>query len=223
MAEPQIKYRYERKYLIPKNNLQDFIRTIFSLGFSSMYPVRRINNIYFDNYDFSSAIQNIEGLSERKKYRIRWYGSKFANSTKVIEIKIKEEFLNKKENLKIPSIRLDSMDNVNPFYNKIKNQIYKTGSYKIYNLMNRRIPTLFNSYERMYFVDIQKNIRITVDSNLEFFSPITKLSFREKFIIIEAKYDIDTTFINHFNNLSYTRYSKYVKGILQTNSFNSSY
>ena len=223
MEEPQIKYRYERKYIIPRNNFQEFISSLYSLGYSPSYPLRTINNLYFDNFDFSSTTQNIDGLSKRQKYRIRWYGLKFEKSHKTVEIKIKDEFLNRKENFTIPDLKLNSIKDIESFYKNFKNITYECGNFKIYSLMNSRIPTLLNSYDRMYFTDLLKKVRITIDSNLESVSPITNLRFKEKFIIIEAKYDRDSNFINKFNNLSYTRYSKYVKGVLQTNSFNSNY
>jgi SPX domain protein involved in polyphosphate accumulation len=223
MEEPQIKYRYERKYIIPRNNFQEFISSLYSLGYSPSYPLRTINNLYFDNFDFSSTTQNIDGLSKRKKYRIRWYGQKFEKSHKTIEIKIKDEFLNRKENFTIPDLKLNSIKDIESFYKNFKNITYECRKFKIYSLMNSRKPTLLNSYNRMYFTDLLQKVRITIDSNLEFVSPITNLRFKEKFIIIEAKYDRDSNFINKFNNLSYTRYSKYVKGILQTTSFNSNY
>ena len=75
----------------------------------------------------------------------------------------------------------------------------------------------------MYFENPINNVRITIDSRLEYFSPITKMKYTEKFIIIEAKYNNEQKFQNNFKNLSLTRYSKYVKGTLQTSTHNHSY
>jgi SPX domain protein involved in polyphosphate accumulation len=40
-----------------------------------------VNNIYFDDSKKSNYCDNIEGNTNRKKYRIRWYNTvnKFAN------------------------------------------------------------------------------------------------------------------------------------------------
>ena len=73
--------------------------------------------------------------------------------------------------------------------------------------MDSRIPSLFNKYNRMYSVDHTQKTRVTVDKNLNYFSPITGLKVNEKSIIIEAKYDKESQFINNFKHLSFTRYS----------------
>ena len=58
-------------------------------------------------------------------------------------------------------------------------------------------------YERMYFCEnLFDNVRVTVDSRLEYFSPITKLKYKEN-IIVEAKYNKDLD-QNNFKNLSLT-------------------
>ena len=44
--------------------------------------------------------------------------------------------------------------------------------------MSQKRPTLFNTYERMYFENLFDNVRVTVDSRLEYFSPITKLKYK---------------------------------------------
>ena len=75
----------------------------------------------------------------------------------------------------------------------------------------------------MYFQNHNDDVRLTIDSDLYFFSPVTKLNLKEKNIIIEAKFNRDVNFLNKFKDLSLTRYSKYVKGTLQTSFFNPVY
>ena len=101
------KYRYERKYLINYNYLHKFISSLYSKNFTQKFSKRKINNIYFDNYDFTSLKENLDGLSIRKKYRIRWYGETFEKSKKTIEIKMKNEFLNKKNSFQFQVCNLN--------------------------------------------------------------------------------------------------------------------
>ena len=68
----------------------------------------------------------------------------------------------------------------------------------------------------MYFENKSKNLRLTIDTDLFFYSPITKINFKEKFVIVEVKYDKEVNFFNELKKLSFTRYSKYVKGTSQT-------
>ena len=223
MEDHQIKYRYERKYLIPEVYLIKLTNAIYKQNYYPVYPDRMINNIYFDNYDLSSVKENIEGLSKRKKYRIRWYGDTYKRSKKILEVKIKNEFVNRKLNIPLSNIKLDNLEEIDVFSNEIKNNLIELKQYKQFNELNSRIPTLLNFYKRSYFGDIKKEIRITIDKELYFYSPITKLKSREKLIVVEAKYNKDYSFDNYFNNFNFTRYSKYVKGILQTTTFNPSY
>ena len=223
MEEPQINYRYERKFLVPEIHYNEILPSLYNMNYFVKYESRLINNIYFDNYNFSSLTENIEGLSQRKKYRIRWYGETFKNSNKSIEIKIKDEFVNSKKSYKFQNLKLNSLEEIKPFYNNLKKIIFKSDNKNLYNCVDSRVPTLFNKYNRMYFVDHTQKTRITVDKNLNYFSPITGLKVNEKSIIIEAKYDKESQFINNFKHLSFTRYSKYVKRLLQTSIYKPNY
>jgi SPX domain protein involved in polyphosphate accumulation len=112
MEEPQINYRYERKFLVPEIHYNEILSSLYNMNYFVKHESRLINNIYFDNYNFSSLTENIEGLSQRKKYRIRWYGETFNNSNKSIEIKIKNEFVNSKKSYTFQNLKLNSLDNI---------------------------------------------------------------------------------------------------------------
>ena len=66
----------------------------------------------------------------------------------------------------------------------------------------------------MYFENKIQNLRLTIDDNLFFYSPITGIKFKEKFIIVEIKYQKNIEFINSLDKLRFTRYSKYI-GLLK--------
>ena len=94
MGEHQNKsYRYERKFIIEQSRLNDLLSSLYSSSYNEKYSERRINNIYYDDYNFSAVSENLDGLSERKKYRVRWYGEIYEKSNKVLETKVKNEFL----------------------------------------------------------------------------------------------------------------------------------
>ena len=64
--------RYERKFIVPslyKVVIPHFIHTS-DLRFSRQYPNRTVNSIYFDTSDFKYLKENINGISDRKKFRI---------------------------------------------------------------------------------------------------------------------------------------------------------
>lgn len=216
------KYRYERKYTIEKNQLYKLITELYNNKFYSLYDSRRINNIYFDTHDFNAVTENIEGLSRRVKKRVRWYGPSFENSKKNLEIKIKNEFLNRKEKYKLGDFKIPDYSSISGF-DKLLRQ--KLNDYKcIYeNELTSLKPTLFNSYDRCYYFNSFSNIRLTIDENLSYYSPITKVKYYERKVIIEAKFDKDNNFVNNFSNLNLNRYSKYAQGIIQTTFHNAIY
>ncbi len=65
--------RYERKYLIEKNNDFFFKNFLLRNNFQYIYEKRKVNSIYFDTNDFKFFEENINGVSQRKKVRLRWY------------------------------------------------------------------------------------------------------------------------------------------------------
>ena len=86
-------YRFERKFFIT-GTIGQSIESIVKLNtamFSEIFSERLVNNIYFDSENLKNYYANIYGDMERKKIRIRWYGSLFDYVDKpVLELKIKK-------------------------------------------------------------------------------------------------------------------------------------
>lgn len=215
-------YRYERKYVLKRKNLHSFLKDLYSKNYYEIYFMRKVNNLYYDNFNFSSLNDNIDGLSKRTKTRVRWYGEAFKKSTKKIEFKKKKEFVNIKNKIEIGEITLDSYLDISNFNIKILDALKAKKEDIKFNL-NSKTPVLLNSYFRRYFTDITNKIRITIDLDLESYSPKTNLKSFENDVIIEVKYEKNNVFQNNFRNLKLTRNSKYAKGIIQTNIFNPIY
>ena len=91
--------RFERKFIIPynKKNLLDYFLKIHPLNIKKLYDNRVINNIYLDDLNFKFFKDNIDGISDRIKIRIRWYGETFGEiKNSKLEFKIKQNTLGKK-------------------------------------------------------------------------------------------------------------------------------
>ncbi|SNS31073.1 VTC domain-containing protein [Belliella buryatensis] len=91
-----IKYRHEKKYLVPVSQLNAlrarFEPFLIPDAYTSNiggYPEYIVRSIYFDSYQTNSYFEKIEGLRDRKKFRLRGYGDN--NSKVVLEIKRKVE------------------------------------------------------------------------------------------------------------------------------------
>ena len=223
MADLQTKkYRYERKYIIDRIYGYKLLSELHKKNFKKRYNDRHVNNIYLDNSNFNSISENFDGLSNRKKTRIRWYGEKFVKNDKFLEFKIKNEFLNTKKIYYLSNSKLNSLLEINNFFTSQLN-FARHGNNNAFKQITGLEPKLFNCYLRSYFTNMDEDIRITIDKNIFYYSPVTKMSHRESKLVIEVKYEKEMRFINNFNYLNYTRYSKYVKGCVQTSYFSPNY
>ena len=123
--------RFERKWIF---NSRDYLTLVSSLMrskffFRTHYPTRRVNSIYFDTNDYSSIRQNLDGVSEKKKIRIRWYGNYNKLVEPILEIKSKKGAETRKENYKINDLEGLEFPNLKNLY-LIKNFINKSNKSK---------------------------------------------------------------------------------------------
>ena len=151
--------RYERKYQIEQFSPAAVRQTVRLLpqGFRIAYPERVVNNIYFDTPDFIKIRENRDGISNRKKLRVRWYGD-LRGEAATLEIKGKKNQLGTKENFKTNFSDFKNLKGLTDFVLKVTNS-------KNYELK----PVILNQYKRYYFVTPDNRFRITVDENLRFF------------------------------------------------------
>lgn len=217
-------YRYERKFTVPKKfSTNSIIHSIKenSFLFREVFYQRQINNIYFDTEQYNDYFDNVLGVSNRKKIRIRWYGNMFGKiSDPVLEIKIKKGVVGDKWSYKLNEFTLD--DN---FTNQKIQQIFKESGLPlpILESIKKVFPTLLNSYKRRYYLSADNKFRITVDFDLEYRKINSK--FNKFFIkpafdenkIIELKYGLsdDNTAKTIATQFPFRLYknSKYVNGI----------
>lgn len=223
------EYRFEKKFIIPFP-YQDFIYEIISNSpsrFVEIFEERVINNIYMDTLNFDIFKENIDGLSNRNKLRIRWYGKKYGTLKATIEIKTKKGKVGKKTCFKIDNFCFNAKSNFTDIQNEIlKNKIphsLKEDFFKSY-------PTLFNRYSRRYFLSHDNKIRITVDFRIKNYkisnSPNNHILFPYSIppMIMEVKYsskeDIGKNIISSNLPFRSSKYSKYINGIFHLEGIN---
>jgi hypothetical protein len=214
MEKSPKKFRYERKYIIARTKVPQLLSELFQNGYHKIFNTRKVNNLYYDDYLLNSYYENIDGLSDRKKYRVRWYGMTYSKSIKKFEIKIKSEFLNRKEAVSLGSQTFTSPieSNLNKINNHVKDVLQEL------SLNTNVIPVLLNNYTRNYYKNKIKNVRVTIDKDLRYYSIISKknLAIMDK-CIIEFKYSNKDFFaVNNMFDLKLNKSSKYVDGTQQT-------
>ena len=153
--------RFERKYIERKNNAYLFKNFLVTKRFYRKYSKRIVNSLYFDDLNFSSFKDNVDGNTHRLKTRIRWYNesSDFVN----LEIKNKNGFLGWKDTIKLKNIS-NIEENIKNYSNsQLENDLKKI-------LKKNMFPIIKTKYLREYYEYGHGNIRATIDTQLEFFS-----------------------------------------------------
>ena len=217
--------RLERKWTyINVNNLilyNALLRSNFH--FSVHYPKRQINSLYFDDQNYSSINENLDGVSEKKKYRIRWYGSKNKLNNPIFEIKSKKNYESFKRliNLKkLNNLFIFKHENLN-FVKEFLNNQYR---------FNKIIyPVLTTHYDREYLISNNGLIRATLDYNIQsvFLKENNDLNINRNYYsntILEIKYDVnlDKYVRENLKNIS-SRLSKNSKFVTSALTISSSY
>ena len=201
--------RFERKWVFNNSDYNQVYISLYRSKFHFMdhFPDRQVNSIYFDDDHYTSINQNIDGISEKKKYRLRWYGD-FENIVNpTFEIKSKKGFEVSKKNFKVP--RMPNFNLLN--YHHIEQiELFINNNF---NFKNRLFPILTTHYLRSYFISSNKLVRSTVDRNLKslllYKNRNLNIIKEYKDIILEVKYDLnlDDYVRSNLGNIS-TRFSK---------------
>jgi hypothetical protein len=214
--------RREVKIYIPENSKKYFFHWfLLKFGIVKSHKKRVINSLYFDTANYKSALDNIIGLSKRRKYRFRWYGTSkdtFGN----FEIKTKNNILSQKEtyqlDIKVKDLNFNRMLDLSSYeFNKLNNHIKK----KLLNI--KLFPNLLVKYERKYYKFY--NLDLTLDDKLNF-SQFDSIQNRkvEDFLVFEIKYNIkfehDVKLLLNDCHLAISRNSKYLQGLHLLNKFN---
>lgn len=214
--------RYEKKIILQNNYYDQFLNLLnnISVKFRRSYPKRVINNIYFDDFEFKSFFENLDGHANRKKIRIRWYGDCFGSINSNLELKIKKGNVGYKETYRNLNYEINNKTRVKELnkniFNKIDNKYLK-------GKLITTEPVLFNRYQRDYYESLEENIRITIDKNIysKRLFPNSLISYKSKdrsdIVILEIKFDnlLDFNKVNKFLDFKFsiTKHSKYVYGL----------
>ena len=179
--------RFERKYWLDTNKSSIFKNILKSKQFNEIYKKRRVMSLYFDTLNFKFFRENIEGVGNRIKPRLRWYQGIQENKPDEInarlEIKKKIGFVGNKLNFKIGKYK--------NIYELIKSINQFDFQEKISNIVNIQVfPILITSYDREYYLSKDKLFRSTIDTNLKV-SSVKNISHKIPMFkdIMELKYD----------------------------------
>ena len=212
-------YRYEIKFVLDESSYSDALQWLYvCTNAVNRYPDRYINTIYLDNLDLESVRDNLAGVSDRVKTRIRWYDS---NSDSKLEKKIRKGRLVKKE---ITPLDLgdDFSSDLSPLElrNRINDALYNETELND----DYYISTLGVRYLRKYLED-QVGLRVTFDEKIQFSDlyddidpfPLSNRLIDYKQKIMEIKFDpSNKDYVSNLVkklNMTPKRHSKYLVGM----------
>ncbi len=212
--------RYERKFRVEHMSvaaLQQILQ-LHPASFQELYPDRQINNIYLDTPQLTTWNDNIYGVNQRKKYRIRWYGQDLRDVRSAkLELKIKHNELGSKKSFSIPDFRMEEIERVcqelpqlDPSFPFLR-------------------PSLINTYQRSYLMSFDGRFRLTIDRDMCFYPYSGTLNsgafdlakpMHDPALILEIKYEAaDDSLVEQITQhlpFRQSRHSKYVTGVLLT-------
>ncbi len=207
--------RYERKYRIEHLKwwqVEQLIK-LHPAGLYRLYPDRSIHNIYFDTLGLTTFNENVIGIADRKKFRVRWYGDNVYNiQNPKLEIKIKTNQLGVKESFSIPAFSLQEIDQATQSIQNLK------------QVQTSLEPKLLNSYTRSYYSSPDQKFRLTIDRDMKYQHPNNFINYHahDNDTILEVKYDREYDDVSEyiFQHLPFrqTKNSKYVKGLFALHS-----
>lgn len=191
------KYRHEIKYILCYQQAYIIKERLSCLMKKDNHVTGEsylIRSIYYDNDSNVCFFDNLMGSSERSKWRIRTYN----NDDSMIRLENKQKkncftrkestILSKKDYESITKGDIDGLNDSSAVLERFLCNI-RLGNYK---------PTVVVQYNRIPFVLLEGNVRITLDYNICYSSRFdqlfdenmqTELVMPEEKMILEIKYD----------------------------------
>jgi len=212
--------RYEIKFVLSNPQVSQALEWIyFHTSAKLAHPNRLVNSIYFDDNDFTSVKDNLIGLSNRSKYRLRWYGDSRQNEEVDLNFEIKNRSNRTGDKTRKVIEFNDSLLRMS--YGEIELALKEKLSPEIV-FKKSLSPALQVCYLRKY-LEGSNNIRITLDSGIRYFSTSnnTKIfsskPIRYPMTIMEIKFNPEllntvSSSLRDFHLLP-KRHSKYLTGI----------
>lgn len=211
-------YRYERKFVLDQQSYHDLILkvSLHPVHFRRSYPARVVNNLYFDTIGRCSYFDNVEGVAERTKMRVRWYGDMLGSiPAPFLEYKIKKGLVGTKRRYHLPTMQLSATGLGATVANVLRSASVPP---PVQLDLPHVEPVLLNQYRREYF-ESGDQFRLTVDTQLRSFDPTQTIQdhFRnEDRTVVEIKYgpqheSAARQLLEHFG-LRVMKNSKFVTG-----------
>jgi len=172
--------RHEKKFRITTASFTEVkqVLNLHPLSFNTAFPDRWLNSLYFDSSDMMALNDNLNGISNRVKYRIRWYNETLVEAKKpILELKIRKNQFGSKEFKELADFNLS-----------VPNEVRRISKDAVPESLR---PVVITRYLRSYLISYNKKLRATIDREIHYYAmdeyQLLPLPHHEQAIILELK------------------------------------
>lgn len=217
-------YRFERKFYVEDLSTREIEALVFAhpAMFSPIHARRFVNNVYFDAPDRRALVENVDGVADRCKVRIRWYGDLIGEHRAALEFKIKRGQVGRKATFDAGRIAVSPGLSRRALARALRAVAVPPA---FAELVIASEPTLVNRYRRRYYLSADGRYRLTLDDEQEFFpfvagaATLLHRSRDRRGSVVELKYapehDGGAAAVTNVFPFRLTKSSKYVTGLLR--------
>ncbi len=193
-------------------------------AFFTTYPPRQVNSLYFDGLEGESFEDNLIGVSQRNKLRLRWYGDSLRYVHGFLELKSKSGHLGRKAFFPLEAkFDLNRMS-LSEVVQRLREEV--DGPFAFW-LDQFPQPYLITSYRRQYYETMDRQVRLTIDTGSVAYDqllqtmPNITLPTPSQEIVMEVKADMVfaqriADVLAMLPRLWVSKNSKYVNGVLHS-------
>ena len=191
-----MSFRIEEKLSIDNNKIIDFKSFLVNKTAKQIYLPRKIQSLYFENLNYEMYTDSLEGLTPRKKIRVRNYPG----------TEDKNQYLEMKISSVEGRFKTRKIIDKNKF-NYIKTKGILDSQYGLCK------PCLYVIYDREYYkID---DVRISIDNNISYKLYLENIYQRDDSSIVEIKTSIRKNLDKLIEDFPFQkkRYSKYCNAV----------
>jgi len=165
-SEPEVRpdLRFEVKLVAQESAFEPLLMQLRLLpeGLRPLFPERTVQTIYFDTFGDRALLENLAGVSEREKLRLRWYGEEVRGVRARMERKVRRNSLGWKEVREL-DLPLD-VEGAERF--EFRRRVVAACGEPWASELEALEPVQWIRYRRAYWTDAAGRVRITLDREI---------------------------------------------------------
>jgi len=167
--------RYEIKFILDEAGFSKARSWLYTYTSARLvHSPRTVNSVYFDDHSYSALQDNLAGISERRKIRLRWYNDEDREKINGIRLEVKHRKgrLGYKDRYALPGLERNILDLK---YSELFPLLHaRLGGDDVFLVEDYFFPMLQVSYLREYFEGLN-GISVTFDRPIAFYSPLAHM------------------------------------------------